>query len=72
MLFEMAYLDKNGNLIRSGGVAANIRTIGKWIEKYAVEYPEFVFVALPANNDAITIDELKRRRCSGYYEKIEE
>lgn len=54
-LYEIAYLE-NGEIIR-GGIKADIRTVGKWIE----ENKDFgIQFAIPANEDAISIEEYKK------------
>lgn len=60
MLFEIAHMDSRGELHR-GGIAATIRTVGKWIEESLKVDPGTIYVAVPADDDAITISEHNRR-----------
>lgn len=58
MLFELAYI-QDGELVR-GNVAASLRTVGRWIERYAVADPDRVYVAVPASPDATPLTQLKK------------
>lgn len=71
MLFEIAHLDRSGELHR-GGVAATIRTVGKWIEESLEVDPDTIYVAVPADDDAITIAENNRKMRDGLFPEIEE
>lgn len=55
MLYEIAHLE-NGEIVR-GGIKAEIRTVGRWIEKNSVSIPDIEFFAIPANSEALTISE---------------
>jgi len=60
MLYEIAYI-KDGELVR-GGVAASLRTVGRWIESYLNNdsEPEYIYVAVPASPDAIPLSEFNK------------
>lgn len=58
-LYEIAYLNEDGILIR-GGVKATIATVGKWIEESLEIDPDTIYVAVPADEDAITCAELRK------------
>lgn len=53
VLYEIAWLDKDGSL-RRGGLKATIATVGKWIEKNMETDHETLYVAVPANDEAVT------------------
>lgn len=57
MLYEIASVEK-GEIAR-GGIKADIRTVGRWIERNKITMPDAVFFAIPANEDAITVMEYK-------------
>lgn len=58
-LYELAYLNDDGILIR-GGLKATIATVGKWIEESLEDDPDTIYVAVPADDDAITCAENRR------------
>lgn len=58
-LYELAYLDEDGVLI-CGGIKATIVTVGKWIEESLEIDPDTIFVAVPADEDAITYAEWQK------------
>lgn len=60
MLFEIAHIDENGDLVH-GGIKATIRTVDKWIEEAIQVDPDSIYVAVPADKNAITIAEYSRR-----------
>lgn len=59
MLFEIAYIDGCGQIVR-GGIKAPILTVGKWIEEAIQADPDGVYIAVVSDNDAITITEYNR------------
>lgn len=63
-LYEIAYLDEYGDLIR-GGVKATIATVGKWIEDSLKDDPDTIYVAVPADDDAITCAEVRKMMKEG-------
>ena len=58
MLYEIAYI-RDGELVR-GGVAASLRTVGRWIEANQVTDPDIVYMAVPASPDAIPVAEFNK------------
>lgn len=63
-LYEIAHLDENGTLQR-GGLKATIATVGKWIEEAMALDPNTIYVAVPADEDAITLAELREMMKEG-------
>lgn len=57
MLYEIASIE-NGEIAR-GGIKADIRTVGRWIERSKITMPDVLFFAVPASEDAITVAEYK-------------
>lgn len=57
MKYEIAYL-KNNQII-SGGVAADIRTVARWIEDAMEMDPGTTYFAIPANEDAVPIRQVE-------------
>lgn len=55
-LYEIAWVGEDGSLNR-GGLKATIATVGKWIEENMKDDHETLYVAVPANEDAITLAE---------------
>ena len=58
MLYEIACV-MNGSLVR-GGVAASLRTVGRWVEANTALDPDTAYVAVPASKDAIPLAKWKR------------
>ena len=58
MLYENAYI-RDGELVR-GGVAASLRTVGRWIESNQPDDPDTTYVAVPASADAIPVAEFNK------------
>lgn len=53
ILYEIAWLDKDRSL-RRGGLKATIATVGKWIEEVMKVDSETLYMAVPANEEAVT------------------
>lgn len=58
MMFELAYIE-NGQIIR-GGIKATGRTVCKWIEEYMSEGCKEQLIALPANENSISVQEHRK------------
>lgn len=57
MKFEIAYI-QDGELVR-GGIAASLRTVGRWIEQAITDDPDTTYLAVPASSDALSIEQAK-------------
>lgn len=55
MLYEVAHIT-DGKLTR-GGIKAPLLRVGKWIKELKETDPKTIYVAVPADEDAITEEE---------------
>lgn len=55
-MYEIAWLGQDGSVHR-GGIKAPIATVGKWIEEHSEADPTTLYMAVPANEEAITLEE---------------
>lgn len=67
--YEIAWIDKDGRLQR-GGIKATIATVGKWIEKSMEADHETLYMAVPANDEAITWAEYLKENGSVMKEEV--
>ena len=63
MLYEIGHIE-NGHIVR-GGIKAPLLKVGSWIKTNLEYTPDVTFFAIPANEDAISVEEYEAEFNSG-------